>query len=212
MLAKAETRLPDATRPVSTLLEELVALTRTDHVSEAAYRQLAMRDDYALVELYRGHLREKPAMSVQLGDVMDYLLGQLYSQVDTRNYRIRVQHARLRVSSDTYLIPDIAIVPHALTEALRQQRPTLDAYSAPLPLVIEIWSPSTGTYDLTEKLAAYQERGNREIWNVHPYARTLTSWIRKPDGTYDEVVRLSGHVSPLSIAGVTIEIDRLFSA
>jgi Uma2 family endonuclease len=197
---------------MSTLLEELVALTKTDHVSEAVYCHLAMRDDYALVELYRGQLREKPAMSVQHGDVMDDLLGQLYSQIDARNYRIRVQHARLRVSSATYFIPDIAIVPHAMTEFLRQQRPSLDAYSEPLPLVIEIWSPSTGTYDVTEKLAAYQERGDHEIWSVHPYARTLTSWVRQPDGAYEEVVRHSGLVAPSGVAGVTIDIGLLFSS
>jgi Uma2 family endonuclease len=150
-------------------------------------------------------------MSVQHGDVMDYLLGQLYSQIDAHNYKIRVQHARLRLSSDTYLIPDIAIVPHAMTEALRQQRPSLDAYHAPLPLVVEIWSPSTGTYDVTEKLAAYQERGDQEIWSVHPYARTLTSWVRQPDRTYDEVVRISGLVTPTHIAGVTIDIGLLFA-
>jgi hypothetical protein len=62
---------------VSTLLEELVALTRTDHVSEAAYRQLAIRDDYELVEVYRGQLREKPAMSVGHGNVMGRVLRQL---------------------------------------------------------------------------------------------------------------------------------------
>lgn len=206
------TRLPHATRPVSTLLEELVALTKTDHISEAAYRERAMRDDYALVELYRGQLREKPGMSVGHGDVMGRLMRQLFAQLDDSNYLIRVQHARLRVSSSTYFIPDIAIVPHAMAEALRQQRPALDAYSEPLPLVIEIWSPSTGTYDVTEKLAAYQERGDQEVWSVHPYARTLTSWIRQPDGAYDEVVRISGLVTPLGVAGVTIDIGSLFSA
>jgi Uma2 family endonuclease len=189
-----------------------VALTRTDHVSEAAYRQLAMRHDYALVELYRGQLRENPAMSVGHGNVMGRVLRQLFAQSDDSDYLIRVQHARLRVSSDTCFIPDIAIAPRAMTEFLRQQLPSLDAYGEPLPLVIEIWSPSTGTYDVTEKLAAYQQRGDLEIWSVHPYARTLTSWVRQLDGTYEQVVRLSGLVTPSGVAGITIDIGLLFSA
>ena len=87
----------------------------------------------------------------------------------------------------------------------------LDAYSAPLPLVIEIWSPSTGTYDVTEKLAAYQQRGDQEIWSVHPYARTLTSWVKQPDGTYNEVVRFSGLVTPSALTGVAIDTGLLFA-
>lgn len=207
----ADGKLHDAARSALTLQEDLVALTRTDHVSEAVYRQLALRDDYALVELYRGQLREKPPMSVGHGNVMGRLMGQLFAQIDQSAYLIRVQHARLRLSSDTYFIPDIAIVPHHMMAALEDVPTSLDAYSDPLPLVIEIWSTSTGNYDVTEKLAAYQQRGDQEIWSVHPYARTLTSWVRQPDGTYSEVVRLTGLVRPAVLAGVDIDIDLLFA-
>jgi Uma2 family endonuclease len=138
-------------------------------------------------------------------------MRQLFTQIDDSTYQIRVQHARLRISSDTYFIPDIAIVPNDLIAPMRRHPVTLDAYSDPLPLVIEIWSPSTGTYDMTEKLTAYQQRGDQEIWSVHPYARTLTSWARQADGSYDEVVRLTGLAEPSSLAGVAIDIDLLFA-
>jgi Uma2 family endonuclease len=206
-----ESRLHDAAQPANVLQEEPVALTRTDHISEAVYRQLAIQDDYALVELYRGYPREKPPMSVGHGDVMGRLLRQLFIQVDDSAYQVRVQHARLRLSSDTYFIPDIAIVPNDQIAPLRQRPVSLDAYKEPLPLVIEIWSPSTGTYDVTEKLAAYLQRGDQEIWSIHPYARTLTSWVRQLDGTYNEVVRLSGLVTPSRLTGVGIDIGLLFA-
>ena len=45
----------------------------------------------------------------------------------------------------------------------------------PLPLVVEIWSPSTGT---DTKFAEYRRRADAEVWRLHPFARTLTQWRR----------------------------------
>ena len=66
-----------------------------------------------------------------------------------------------------YLVPMDYIRPH------RGRRDELEVYDAPLPLVVEIWSPSTGEFDVTTKLLEYQRRGDLEIWRLHPYERTL---------------------------------------
>jgi Uma2 family endonuclease len=188
-----------------------VAVPITESMTEEAYREFALGDTSGLWELVRGQLRERPAMTARHGDVMDSLLHQLYEQLDRQAYRLRVQHARLRHSSDTYYIPDVAVVPTLAVETLLDHPgETLDAYPEPLPLVVEIWSPSTGRYDIHEKLPDYKARGDPEIWYIHPYERTLTAWRRQPDGTYTESVYRGGVVVPPSLPGVAIEIELLF--
>lgn len=51
-----------------------------------------------------------------------------------------------------YDVPDFAVIPAALIRAVRATPGSLDACAAPLPLVVEIWSPSTGEYDIEGKL------------------------------------------------------------
>jgi Uma2 family endonuclease len=186
-----------------------MATTTERQVSEETYRRLALGNSQ--LELHRGQLREKPGMSVEHGHVMDDLLAQLYAQLDRRAYRLRAQHARLRVSSDSYYAPDIAVIPISMEETLRARRGTLDAYDDRLPLVVEIWSPSTGDYDLNEKLAGYQERGDLEIWYVHPYARTLIAWRREPDATYPQTTYDAGILHPTSLPGIAIDLETLFA-
>jgi len=55
----------------------------------------------------------------------------------------------------------------------------------------------------------YRERGDAEIWFIHPYERTLTAWRRQPDGTYREDLYRGGLISVVSLPGVTIDFDAL---
>jgi Uma2 family endonuclease len=89
-------------------------------------------------------------------------------------------------------------------------RQVLESYDTPLPLVVEIWSRSTGDYDIETKLREYQRRGDLEIWRIHPYERTLTAWRRQPDGSYAESFHTEGIVHPIALPNVTIELDRFF--
>ncbi len=59
-------------------------------------------------------------------------------QLDRREFRVRFGHARLRRSPTHYLIPDLAVIPIALDPAAHGEPKALDAFSAPLPLVLEI--------------------------------------------------------------------------
>ena len=83
-------------------------------------------------------------------------------------------------------------------------------FSDPLPLVVEVWSPSTGDYDVDAKLPVYQQRGDLEIWRIHPYERTLTAWRRQPDGSYQETIHREGMVKPAALPGVAIDLGALF--
>ena len=181
-------------------------------VSEESYRKLALGDPNGRLELHHGQLREKPDVSSAHGDLMDHLTEMFHRQLDRNEHRLRLNHARLRRSPSSYYVPDIAMIPAAVARAMLEHPRELDAYPDPLPLVIEIWSPSTGNYDVTEKLGEYQARGDLEIWYIHPYERTLTAWRRLPDGAYARSVHRGGTIHPLAAANVAIDLDALFTS
>ena len=139
------------------------------------------------------------------------LLRQLLAQLDEREFRLSTTHARLRRSTETYYVPDLVVIPAAFEDALLERPGSLDAFLDPLSLVVEVWSPSTGRYDILEKLPDYQARGDLEIWYIHPYERTLTAWRRQSDGTYEETVYRGGIVRPGSLPHVAIDLDALFA-
>ena len=180
-------------------------------ISAATYERVALRDPDGQWELHHGQLREKPGMSFEHNDVMVELPHQLRTQLDRAEYRVLSNAGRLRVSERNYYIPDVVVIPVAMMRALRDRPGRLEMYADPLPLVVEIWSPSTGSYDIGDKLAGYQERGDHEIWRIHPYERTLTAWRRHPDGGYTETRYEDGVVQPSSLPGVGIDLATLFA-
>ena len=102
------------------------------------------------------------------------------------------------------------MIPSSFAAHLSDQPNTLEVYERPLPLV-EVWSLSTGEYDIDSKLPEYQARGDLEIWRLHSFDRTLTVWRRRDDGTYTETVITSGTIEPIALPGVTIDLDDLFA-
>lgn len=179
-------------------------------MSEQAYQEFVLSGAEGTWELHDGVLVEKPGMSVEHGDSTFELGRHLGNQLDRRQFRIAINDWRLRRSSSTLFIPDLVIVPLSLTQEFRGQPGRLAIFSDPLPLVVEVWSASTGDYDVAAKTPAYMERGDLEIWRVHPYERTLTSWVRQPGGSYQETVYRGGIVALAALPGVTIDLDELF--
>jgi Uma2 family endonuclease len=224
-------------------------------VSDHIYKQVALEDPDGHWELACGRLRGKPGMTIEHNDIMATLAEELILQLDRREYRVRTDGPRLRVSGGSYYLPDVCVIPHALVERKRREAPReLEVYEQPMPLVVEVWSPSPGpaapggrtrsadragvgargfggvpqisssrggagnrrpeqgalAYDVEEKLREYQRRGDLEIWRLHPYERTLTTWRRQPDGGYQESTIRGGAVQPVALPGVTIELGALF--
>lgn len=181
-------------------------------VSEEAYRRVALRDPDGQWELHRGQLREKPAMTSRHND-RTFLLGYLLQlQLPRDAFRIRVNSTRLRRSNDTYYIPDVVVVPTAVSAAVDDRADVLEAYEVPLPLVVEVWSPSTGGYDVGTKVPEYQARGDLEIWRLHPYERSLTSWARQSDGTYLEKTYAENDiVRPVALPDVALDLAVVFA-
>jgi Uma2 family endonuclease len=177
-------------------------------ISEEAYQQFVLSGVDGSWELHEGRLVEKPGMTFRQGQISMLLGHFLLSQLDRDAYAV-VSELRVRRSSATVFVPDLMVVPAAYSEEIRD-RPVLAIFSDPLPLVVQIWSPSTGDYDIDAKVPVYQQRGDLEIWRIHPYERTLTTWIRQADGSYLESTYREGIIHPVALAGITIDLDELF--
>ena len=117
-----------------------MSITKTEPMSEEAYRRFALGDPQGQWELYRGQLREKPGMSVEHGDVMD-APGRRCSTINSTETSF-VSEPTMRACGDpldTYYVPDIAVIPTAVVQALRERPGSLDAYPIRYP-----WSSRFG--------------------------------------------------------------------
>jgi Uma2 family endonuclease len=181
-------------------------------VSFKTYEQLALEDSDEVWELVCGRLRKKPIMTAEHNQPARLLVFLLMSRIDRSRYTAG-ERAAVRISDGSYFVPDVTVIPLAAVRRHALERPRgLEIYVEPLPLVVEIWSPSTGEYDVETKLPEYQMRCDEETWRIHPYERTITAWRRQPDGSYAETACRSGTVPVLSLPGVVIEFAELFAA
>ncbi len=178
-------------------------------ISEQAYRELALHDPDHCWELWDGVLVEKPLMSMKHNDVAAYLGAALINQLDRNVFRVNVNGDRARVSPRNYFIPDVIVIPATYKMSYEHDPRAFGVYAEPLPLVVEIWSPSTGRYNQATKLEAYRQRGDLEIWYIQPYERTPTVWRKQPDGSNFEDLYRRGVVPVASLPGVVIDFDAL---
>jgi Uma2 family endonuclease len=180
-------------------------------ISEATYEQVALEDPEGQWELVCGRLRSKPGMTTEHAHVIRDLDRSLWLQLDANAHIVSAGTARLRISTGTYYIPDLCIIPREYErQKLREMPGRLEVYDEPMPLVVEVWSPSTGDYDVEEKLREYQRRRDLEIWRIHPYERTLIDWRLQSEGSYGETLRHGGSVQLAALPNVSIDLDALF--
>jgi Uma2 family endonuclease len=180
-------------------------------VMQKSYDEIALEEPDRRWELHRGQLREKPPMSVAHNWSMRKLGWRLKEQLDENEFAVIVDTGRVRRTEKNTYIPDVMVVPIAAVRRLFDRPHQLEVYEEPLPFVAEFWSPSTGNYDVDEKLDEYQKRGDREIWRPHPFERTVIAWHRQPDGTYTMTVYHAGVVRLVALPHVTIDLDDLFA-
>lgn len=180
-------------------------------ISNEAYERLALAEPDRKWELWDGHPRQKPGMTFAHNEVAHQLGFTLGTQLDRSEYRVRTDAGHVYRPGSTYVIPDVFVFPVAYVTPQLRENEILEVYDRPLPFVAEVWSRSTGAYDHTEKLAIYQQRGDREIWYLHPIERTLIARRRQPDGSYSEIRYTGGIVPVLSLPGVVIDLDAIFA-
>lgn len=180
-------------------------------VTAPTYEEIALADPSRRLELHDGRFREKPTMTDVHHVVTNRLSFQFIEQLDFDVYDIRSNATRLDGDESHYSIPDLAIITVPASLPLAQRSGRLEVFRGPLPFVAESWSRSTGDYDVLEKLPKYKERGDQEIWLIHPFERKVEAWRRQPDGEYLHEVFRGGTVQLIALPGVTIDLDRLFA-
>jgi Uma2 family endonuclease len=178
-------------------------------MTEATYREFVLSGVDGAWELHDGQLVEKPWMSWKNGSTVTRLISMFHQQLDPAEFEVFTE-LRIRRPRATIFLPDLMVVPTSYGEAIRDL-PVLAVFSDPLPLVVEVWSPSTGDYDVDAKLPVYQQRGDLEIWRIQPYEGTLTSWQRQPDGTYREALHREGRITPVALPEVSIDLGALLA-
>ena len=185
--------------------------TTTTILSEREYRALVESDGDRLWELWEGVLVEKPPMSMK-HDNSSFLLGRLLqTQLDWREFRVNVNGGKTRYTARNFSIPDVVVIPASLQLPYENDPRSFNAFAEPLPLVAEVWSRTTGDYDMAAKRPLYRQRGDLEIWFLHPYERTLTVWRRQPDGSCTEETYRGGIVAVAALPGVSIDLDALLN-
>jgi Uma2 family endonuclease len=186
-------------------------MTIAQRLSEAEYEQFVWADPDHKWELVDRRLREKPGVTWDHGNIA-FLIGFLLQRhLDRSTYRIAINDWRVRRAPGTIYIPDLVVVPTDYGQEFAGQPGRLAIFSQALPLVVEVWPQSTGDYDVEDKIPEYQRRGDLEIWRVHPYERTLTTWRRQPDGSYQDTVYHEGVAHPVVLPGVSIDLAELFA-
>jgi Uma2 family endonuclease len=199
-------------RPQATVREgrgEEPIMAIDTRINSEQYMRMALAEPDRNCELWDGYLREKPGMTWEHSKLI-VLLGHLFLlQIDRGEYDV-LSEARVQTANGAIFIPDLVVAPVASGRAFRGRPGVLAVLSVPLPLIVEVWSSSTGGYDVAAKVPEYQQRGDLEIWLIHPYERTLTAWRRQPDGSYEETVYRQGIVRPAALPDVTIDLGELF--
>lgn len=179
-------------------------------ISQETYERVALEDGDETWELHRGRLVRKPEMMVEHCDAVETMARRLVIQLHESAYTIRFGSGRLRASSGSNFVPDLFVVPRAYVRELRQIPETFEVYDKPALLVVEVWSRSTGRYDVNTKIPDYRRRGDAEIWRLQPYERTLTIWRRQPNGDYAETAHTGGVIDLAALPGVRIDLDSLW--
>ena len=181
-------------------------------ISFRTYAQLALEDAEGRWELMGGHPRRKPPESFQHGALIDGLIEQLVPLLRGSDYRLSVNHARLMIDQDHILLPDLAVVPRAVSARAVRERPNaLETYHTSLPLLIDVWTPATAEFNVEARIPEYRRANAEEIWLVHPAARAVTVWVRRTGGAYQEAIRVAGTLTAVRVPGLALDITALFS-
>jgi Uma2 family endonuclease len=179
-------------------------------VSEETFKRISLEDPDGRWELDGGCLRQKPEMTFEHNQAQVMIGRGLLAQLDPRAFVVRIDNSLVRRSASRFYIPDVMVVALETARRLFPNPGMWEVYPEPVLLVVEVWSPSTGRYDLTRKLSQYQRRGDAEIWLLHPYEETLRTWQRQPDGRYAEAIHRGGIVKPIALPNVSIDLGEIF--
>jgi Uma2 family endonuclease len=162
-------------------------------------------------ELVDGRLRERPLMTIGHGHAAFELSYALWRQLDHEEFRVGHNFPRLKHGERTYLIPDVVVHHARLPDGAEPDPWALDLQISPVLLVVEVICPYAAShYDFEGKIRDYRARGDREVWRLDPFERTLVAWRIRPDGSCSGDTLLGGPVAPIATPEVTVNLGDYF--
>jgi Uma2 family endonuclease len=156
-------------------------------------------------ELVNGFVKLMSAASTAHGSISMNIATDLNNHIRRHNgdcmvfsapFDVRLPRNGERENDKIYTVvqPDICVI---CDPAKLDHRGCLGAPD----LVVEILSPSSLRYDLTEKFTLYESSGVREYWVVSPKEPSVNVFLLQPDGKYD-----SGTVYEYDVEAVPVHI------
>ena len=169
----------------------------------ADYEALPEGSPYQLVE---GELIMSPAPGVEHQQTSINISHRLYSFLKQRGIG-RVLYAPLDVYIDeeNAYQPDIVVILKG-----SKARITRKGVYGPPDVVVEILSPSTAYYDLTQKKDVYERSGVREYWIVDPLRRTFEVYLNTEEG-FKLISKAKGKgVVRSEVLSLELELEEVF--
>ena len=169
-------------------------------------------------ELINGFIRVmSPAANVRHARISRKLVYKLLSFIEKRKgdcelfnapFDVRLPNNKREIADDkiyTVVQPDICLI--CDLSKLDEN----GCIGAP-DLVIEIQSPSTVRYDMTEKFDVYESAGVPEYWIVYPKDEAITVFLLQPNGKYDRgaTYEYERRVPVQALKGLEIDLKELF--
>ena len=142
------------------------------------------------------------------------LIAQLYMQLKGRVCQVFGAPFDVKLSAidnqsdseiDTVVQPDVVVVCN------KNKIDDRGCNGAP-DLIIEILSPSTSKYDLSDKRSLYERHGVGELWFVHPLDRTAMIFYLQENNKYGspDVYGVDATVDLRSVDGIVIDLKSVF--
>ena len=193
-----------------TLPYEIADARTVSHVvlPNRTYDDFTALPEGTLAQLIDGDIIVSPVPNVKHQLVIGRLSRLLANFVDDRNLGVVFgSPLDVRLAEQRVFQPDIVFVAHERLAILGEQ----EVEGAP-DLVVEVLSPSTGTYDLTKKRSAYEEAGVREYWIVDPDGESVEVLVLE-EGTYQSSARVQdgGPVASRLLTGFEVDAAALFA-
>ena len=129
-------------------------------------------------EFHRGEVFAMVGARRSHGRVVSNLARHLGNALDGSACEVFHEGMKLQVADDTILYPDVFVTcdPTDLRTEMVFRAPTL---------VIEVVSPSTETYDRSQKFALYRRLASlKEYVLVNPESRRVEAFVRGADGLF----------------------------
>ena len=193
-----------------TLPYEIADARTVSHVvlPNRTYDDFTALPEGTLAQLIDGDIIVSPVPNVKHQLVIGRLSRLLANFVDDRNLGVVFgSPLDVRLAEQRVFQPDIVFVSRERLNILGEQ----EVEGAP-DLVVEVLSPSTGTYDLTKKRSAYEEAGVREYWIVDPDGESVEVLVLE-EGTYQSSARVQdgGPVASRLLTGFEVDAAALFA-